>query len=76
MVIVLAVQFIMIPLDVCFYKMHMLDNCTSKSGWRLLRALVDAICIIDIIISFFTGYCDQKKNIIVLKPRDICMYVK
>lgn len=65
----------MIPLDVCFYKVGMVSNCTKQVLWKRLRFFADCLCLLDVVITFFTGYLDDRRKVVIMDPKAICMYV-
>lgn len=74
MMFVLVMQFIMIPLDIAFFRSPLGQFQTTKN-WKSTRFLFDIICCGDVCMTFVTGYYDESKKTVVLKPRTIALYV-
>lgn len=73
MIFVLFCQVVMIPIEVSFYNVIMRSNYTQSPLWTQMRIIYDLICLADVVASFFTGYCDTRKNIVILNPKRIAM---
>lgn len=74
MMLVLVVQFIMIPLDIAFFRSP-LGQFQTAMGWKITRFVFDSICCGDVCITFLTGYYDEAKKTVILKPSTIALYV-
>lgn len=62
MLFVLFFSLILNPLDIAFFPIATLPDLT------LVEIIIDLICIIDIVITFFTGYADVKTKTVILDP--------
>lgn len=72
MIIILSAQFLMIPLDIAYFRAEV-KNFKLGLGWKATRFFFDVVCCFDVIICFFTGYYDETKKTVVLKPSTIAM---
>ncbi|KAI4462300.1 i[[h]] channel isoform e [Holotrichia oblita] len=70
MMVVFFILLVYIPIDVCF---------TAKTSLyeRLPRITLDFVCIIDIMMSFITGYQDDTTKKIIMDPKSVAIrYLK
>ncbi|XP_065168587.1 potassium/sodium hyperpolarization-activated cyclic nucleotide-gated channel 4-like isoform X3 [Atheta coriaria] len=71
---ILLLQMIMIPLDIAFYSVKFEYNMVRSPTFELIRIFTDVLSFVDIIITFFCGYCDLDQNQIVVNPARIAKY--
>lgn len=74
MIVVLLMQFIMIPLDVAFVRSK-ITEFSFTLAWSSIRFTCDILCCLDVVATFLTGYYDDSKKVVVLKPYMIAGYV-
>lgn len=74
MIFVLSMQFIMIPIDMAYFRAE-IKNFKLGYEWKVSRFIFDIICCLDIVVCFFTGYYDETKKTVVLEPSTIALFV-
>lgn len=73
MIFVFIVVFISIPLDLASFTLPLANNVGQQILWKISRMCFDLICCCDVVINFFTGYVDSKKQEVIMAPRKIAM---
>lgn len=66
MMIVLCLLLVYIPIDACFSKQTTVLN-------RVPRICLDTICVVDIFMSFVTGYQDSTTKKVVMSSRHVAL---
>lgn len=72
MIVILSAQFLMIPIDVAYFRAKM-KNFQLGMSWKATRFFCDLVCCIDVILFFFTGYYDETRKTVVLQPKVIAL---
>lgn len=70
MVIVFFVQFVMIPLDIAYFSLTYY-TFPSNPVWKSVRFTFDCLCIVDVILRFFTGYYHHTKKTVILDYAEV-----
>ena len=71
MIIILLTQFFMIPMEISVYSRPFKVNFTQNYIWKKTRLICDIIYIMDVLMTFFTGYCDHKNKTVIMNPKKI-----
>ncbi|XP_017784464.1 PREDICTED: potassium/sodium hyperpolarization-activated cyclic nucleotide-gated channel 1-like [Nicrophorus vespilloides] len=71
MSIIILIQAIMVPLDIATYNSKYPDSFVRTSYFVYGRLATDIISLMEVLVNFFSGYCEVKKKIVVLNPHKI-----
>lgn len=69
MMVIFGVQFVVIPLELAIYYTHLRDQV--RGAWYTIRIFLDAVCLVDVALNFFTGYLKKSTKEVVLEPSKI-----
>lgn len=72
MIVILSAQFLMIPIDIAYFRAQV-KNFKLGVEWKSTRFFFDLVCCLDVFICFFTGYYDETRKTVVLKPSTIAL---
>lgn len=72
MILIFSVQFLMIPIDIAYFRAQV-RNFKLGNHWKTTRFVFDVICCFDVVICFFTGYYNEAKKTVVLEPSTIAL---
>ncbi|GJQ71734.1 hypothetical protein Trydic_g11427 [Trypoxylus dichotomus] len=50
-----------------------LEHRKHELFWRRIRLIADCLCLLDVAMTFFTGYLDNKRHVVIMDPKAICI---
>lgn len=72
MILILSAQFLMIPIDIAYFRAQV-RNFKLGLEWKSTRFFFDLVCCLDVVVCFFTGYYDETTKTVILKPSTIAL---
>lgn len=65
MISILAITVVVLPVSIAYFYED------RSSGWLIFNAICDSFFLIDIILSFRTGFINERENVVVLESKAI-----